>query len=418
MVFLANTTLKIWLIGSNIKAESTYLSQRLKQVEEKLHVHLELRLMPWNRAFDTVVATFKNDSAPDIFSTGTTWVRTLSYTNYLAPLPESFPIKPFLAPGLDESIRYNGKIYAVPFLAEVYVLMARQRVLDSVGIHAEDLSDWDSFFASCMKISDYYKARGVEHIPLAFPLRPESGTLHRFAVWLFRAGWTFPKLYPGMDRIFRNDISSMALEYVSKVVRAAGSDLKPLQTDTQSVMRQYFSTDNAYTFFVGNGADYVRDRVAGIRVNNLSLYPLPSLVPEAKTFGGGSVLAVSSTSRHQELAWEVAKYLTREEILMDLTAINGYIPPYKCSFWSEYGDDPNIRVLKDQYQNSTAYDNHPLWVVMEKTAGDDIAHYFWNSIVGNDTKQYDSADQMLENLDRKLFNLLNLMWEMQVNENG
>lgn len=418
MIELGRTTLKIWLIGSNIELESQYMSAQLKRLEHELPFQAELRMITWNRAFDTIVDAFKNDSAPDIFSTGTTWVHTLSYLKYLAPVPRSFEMRPFLAPWLNDVIRVNGTVYAVPFLSEAYVLMAKQKILDCVGIHGDDLKDWDSFFASCMKITDYFKARGIEHIPLAFPLRPEIGTLHRYAVWLYKGGWTFPRLHSGMERIFRNEISIKTLGFISNILRAPGADLKALQTDTLSLMEQFQNSDNAFTFFVGNGNMYILNVLNNHHSRDISLYPLPSLVPDAKTFGGGSVLAVASSCRHQELAWQVVQQLTRDDVLMGLSACNGNIPPYEGQFWSMFENDPYIQVLKEQFRNSAAYDFHPIWHFIEQTSGDYVAHYFWDSIVNKDSKLYEAAGQTLEDLDNKLIDVLNMMWEMEEDETG
>jgi ABC-type glycerol-3-phosphate transport system substrate-binding protein len=401
-----------------VAGESALMAKQKRLIEEMFGIQAELRIITWNRAFDTITEAFKNNSATDIFSIGTTWIRTFCYINYLAPLPGSFRLKPVISPWLDESVRYKGTIYAVPFLAEAYVLMAKQKILDSVGIQAEDLKDWDSFFASCMKITDYFKVRGVEHIPLAFPLRPELGTLHRYAVWLYKGGWEFPKLHAGMERIFRNEISANTLGYITKILRAPGADLQALQTDTQSLLDRFLTTENDFTFYVGNGSLYVSDLLNHRKNNNISLYPLPSLVPNAKTFGGGSAMAVSSTCRQKDLAWKVVEYLTRENILTELCTVNGNIPPYECSFWSQYGDDRYIKVLREQYQNSTAYDIHPLWNVIEQTIGDHVTHYFWNSIVEKDPRFCEAADKTLENMDKEIIDLLNMIWEMQDDDIG
>lgn len=418
MVFLGRTTLKIWLIGSNIQRETEYLSNYLKHIEQELPFQAELRLMAWNRAFDTIVDAFKNDSAPDIFSIGTTWVHTLGYLRYLSPVPQTINMRPFLVPWIDEAIRVSGTPIAVPFLSEVYVLMARQSIMERVGIQCKDLTDWDGFYASCMRITDYFKARGIDHLPLAFPVRPEIGTLHRYVVWLYRGGWTFPKLRPGIDKIFNNEISIKALDLISSILKAPGAEPKALQTDTQSLMDRFQRSENAFSFYVGNGYSYVRGIMNNRPDKDIALYPLPSLVPDAKTFGGGSVLAVASTSKHQELAWKVVELLTREEALMGLCATNGNYPPYEGLFWKEYGDDPCMHVLMDQLRNSTSYDYHPIWRVIEQIAGEHIAHYLWDSILNQNTKLNEAAGQTLKDLDARLIDVLNMMWELEENETG
>lgn len=418
MIILGRTTLKIWLIGANIQEESEYLSNCLKQIEQEHQFQAELRLITWNRAFDTIIDAFKNDSAPDIFSIGTTWVHTLSYLKYLSPVPQSLKMKPILAPWLYDAIRVKGTVYAVPFLAEAYVLMARKSILDLVGISGNDLKDWDSFYASCMKITDYFRGRGIAHLPLVFPLRPEIGTLHRYTIWLFKGGWSFPRLRAGMDSIFHNEISIKVLEFISNIIIGAGGDLKALQTDTLSLMTRFHQSENAFTFFVGNGNSYVRNVMNNRPDQDLALFPLPSLVPNAKTFGGGSVLAVASSSRNQELAWRVVESLIGDEVLMGLCASNGNYPPYEGRFWREYRNDPYIRVLMEQFRNSATYDFHPIWRVIEQMTGDYIARYLWDSILNPESKVFMAADETLKDLDSRLIDVLNMMWEMEEDDSG
>lgn len=418
MIYLGKTTLKIWMIGSSIQEESAFISKQLKQIQEKFQFEAELRLMTWNRAFDTIIDAFKNNSAPDIFATGTTWVHTLCYMNYLAPVPLSFPMRPLLASWLEDTIRVKGVIYTIPFLSEAYVLMAKQNILDSVGIKAEEIKHWDSFYTSCIRIIQYFKEHGREHIPLAFPLRPEVGTLHRYVVWLYKAGWEFPKLRSGMNRIFRNDCSIQVMKYMSRFLRASGAELNTLQTDTQFLLNHFNRTEDDFTFFVGNGNTYVANLMNNRSDKNIRLYPLPSLGPDGRTFGGGSVMAVSSTCKEKELAWKVVEHLTSQEVLLGLSAINGNIPPYVGSFWDIYGYDPCIKVLKEEFSRSTSYDNHPLWHVVEQASGDYIARYFWKSIIDEELKNDVAPDHILEGLDNGIIDILNMTWEMQEDDTG
>lgn len=407
------------MIASNLAEESTYYSRHLKQLEDKLHIHVDLRIITWNRAFDTIMDAFKNNAAPDIFSFGTTWVHTMCYLNYLAPLPGSFRVKPPLADWMMDCITYKGSQYAVPFLCEDYVLMAKQKVLDSVGIRPDELKDWDSFYRSCQKISDYFKLRGNnDHIPVAFPLRPEIGTLHRIVVWMYKAGWTFPLVQSEMERIYRSDLPIKALRYIFKLLRTSNSDFKALQTDTQSLIERFLYSENEFTFLVGNGSTYVCDLMNNQLNTEVTLYPLPSLVPDGKTFGGGSVLTVSSECRHQELAWKVVEYLSQEEVLMGVTAISGNVPPFDSLFWQKYATDPNIRILFDELKHSKAYPFHPLWHAIEQVSGDYMAHNLWKFLVdGNRNKEYDDIDdKTLERLDKRVIDLVKMMWEMQEDE--
>ncbi len=405
--------LKVWLISSNITDESVYYSKLFDKLKEKLHIKVDLRLITWNRAFDAIMDAFKNNAYPDVFSLGTTWVHTLSYLGYLAPLPLSFQMNTPLAEWMTQCIYFNGACYAVPFQCETYVLMAKKKNLDLFGIHADDLNEWNGFFSVCKEIAGYYQSKQIdEHMPLVYPIRPEIGTMHRFSVWLFKGGWTFPKLQNEVKSIFRDDITNKTLCYLSDIVKATVRDVKLLQTDTFSMYQRFLNTDQ-FTFTVSNGARIVQDLLNNRKNDDIIIMPVPSLVPNAKTFGGGSVLTVSSNCKYQESAWRLVEYLTRDEILLDLSFINGNTPSYDSSFWARYGTNPNIKTLKEEHINSTAYFFHPLLYAIEQNSSEHIAHFFWESLVENKPDTQYLADQALKRLDRNITNLWNIMWEMR-----
>ncbi len=242
--------------------------------------------------------------------------------------------------------------------------------------------------------------------------------MHRYLVWLYKGGWTFPPLRAGMDKIFRNDTSVKTHSFISKVLLSSGADLTALKTDTQSLMERFESPENPFTFFIGNGNTYLMNMLKNSVNKDIGLYPVPSLVPEAKTFGGGSVLSVASTCTNQELAWQVVERLSSEEVVTGLIGYNGYLPPYEGKFWEKYSHEPQISLLKDQLINSNSYIQHPIWYVIEQTLSEAIAYFLWDSIEKKNYGSLKVSDKMMEQLDNKLKDVLNMMWELEEDETG
>jgi len=308
-------------------------------------------------------------------------------------------------------IEFGGTNYAVPFLSETYVLLAKKKPIDILGINAEDISDWDGFLSVCGEVYEYYKSIGnTEHIPFAHPIRPEMGTTHRFCVWLFKAGWKFPELKADMDKIFCNDISRQTLNYLSKLLRISRADIRPLNTDRHSIYRRFLNTDQ-FTFFVGNATSIVSNILNNRKDQSVCVYPVPSLVSGGKTFSGGSVLTVSSRCKYPESAWNLVDCLTHEDVLSALCALNGYTPPYDSEFWLKYASNEIIQTLKKEYTNSATYFFHPLIRAMEQITVEHIAQFFWESFSKEETDTDCLAEQTIKKLDENITGLLNMMWE-------
>lgn len=408
---MARIPLRVWLISSNVAEESVLYKKLFRKLEEKLNIRAELRFLTWNKAYDTIIDAFKNNVGPDVFSLGTTWVHTLNYLGYIAPVPLTFKVKPCLAEWMKDCIESGGTNYAVPFLSETYVLLAKKRPIDILGINAEDISDWDGFSSVCGEVYKYYKSIGnTEHIPFAHPIRPEMGTTHRLCVWLFKAGWKFPEITADTNEIFCNDVSKQTLNFLSKLLRLSQSDIKPLNTDRYSIYRRFLNTDQ-FTFFVGNATSVVSDILNKREQQNVYVYPVPSLVPSGKTFSGGSVLTVSSQCIHPESAWNLVECLTEEDVLSALCALNGYTPPYDSGFWSEYDSNPIIQTLKKEHMNSATYFFHPLIRAIEQITVEHIAQFFWESFSRGEEDTDTLADQTIRKLDEGIIDLLNMMWE-------
>jgi hypothetical protein len=110
---LARIPLRVWLISSNVAEESVLYKKLFRKLEEKLNIRAELRFLTWNRAYDTIIDAFKNNVGPDVFSLGTTWVHTLNYLGYIAPVPLTFKVKPCLAEWMKDCIESSGTNYAL-----------------------------------------------------------------------------------------------------------------------------------------------------------------------------------------------------------------------------------------------------------------------------------------------------------------
>jgi hypothetical protein len=55
---------------------------------------------------------------------------------------------------------------------------------------------------------------------------------------------------------------------------------------------------------------------------------------------------------------------------------------------------------------------------VEQASGDYIARYFWKSIIDEELKNDVAPDHILEGLDNRIIDILNMTWEMQEDDTG
>jgi len=104
--------------------------------------------------------------------------------------------------------------------------------------------------------------------------------------------------------------------------------------------------------------------------------------------------------------------------MTELSTSIGGISPYEGGFWDKHSGDPNICLLKDEFSHSNSYVHHPVWYVIEQIMGDAIAFFFWDSIGKKNSDSFKVYDKMMEELDNKVIDVLNMMWELEEDETG
>jgi multiple sugar transport system substrate-binding protein len=135
-------------------------------LEKAAGIPVEIIGYPDVSAYQTAVQqSIRQPSAPGLF----TWwsgfpLETLVQNGLLADLTEVWTnslIPAGVNPGITDSLKINGKIYAAPFNVLYNTVIYNKRVFTKAGITREPAT-WDEFLAACAKI----KAQGITPIIL------------------------------------------------------------------------------------------------------------------------------------------------------------------------------------------------------------------------------------------------------------
>lgn len=421
---MPSDVLRVWLISSFMDGcEASFHLEELEQLGKSLHLNIELKMVSWNRAYENVVSAFKNGNEPDVFQFGTTWAHTLSYLGYLAPVPSNMDLKPSLASWMDKCSIFRGVRTAVPWNAETIVLTACEEALSTYRIKPSDLENWDGFYKVCGEIAAQQKKRTGEsrcQIPLAFPIRPEMGTLHRYIAWLWAGGWSFPDLKKIPKNILANETCIKTFEYISRLMQVGEMSIKDVQIHPQHMYERFYDQKH-YAFYIGNWCGIAADAVKCLWESRRSkipftMMPIPYSSPDARPWGGGSMLGVSSRTRYPEAAWRVIKHIISDRYSEQLAALSGYVPAFESDFWDKFGVDERIKLLHSQIIKSETYPFHPLWRTIEHFLSVGIADFLWRMMEGGIPESDQSIASILQETDRNVINLLKMTWEMDHNE--
>jgi multiple sugar transport system substrate-binding protein len=112
----------------------------------------------WNSVHDQLLTSFEGKDAPDIFQYESAAIGEFSKQGYLADLSGlmSSELKGQIAPGIWNTVTFDGKVTGVPFLLESQIVLANKKLLDAAGIAVPPANGgwtWDEFQANAAKLT-------------------------------------------------------------------------------------------------------------------------------------------------------------------------------------------------------------------------------------------------------------------------
>lgn len=336
------------------------LTELLREFEKKSGVHVNLQVLRWEtgRAELNKIALYHH--GPDVSEIGSTWINDMIAMNALRPFspaetamfgrPEDF---------VAESWRSGQQAgdpqqWAIPWLAETYVIHYRRDLLEKAGIDERDA------FASHAKLVETarrLKESGVE-IPVELPLHLDTyGVLHGLASWVWSAGGDFVA-DSGREVVFNQPAAVVAIQAYFGLLDL----LSPNARRKMRERKQDLFADGKSAIYFGTLSIYI-NRQPGGRVprKNWAVAPLPG-----QHFIGGSNLIIWKHTRADRHALELVRFLTSAEVQEQLALPQAALPPRLASLDApQIAEDPVMRVFAQSLRTGRSYTSIPLWGLIE-----------------------------------------------------
>ncbi|MFW5981201.1 MAG: extracellular solute-binding protein [bacterium] len=400
------------MIGSTgkLRAEK-FLNKNLQKFEERESIKVNVRLVSWNRAYESIISSFKSSNAPDVFQVGTTWMRSIAYLDYLQPINDYQEQRKLLVSWIEESCFFQGERYAVPWLIDAMVMVARNDILKSLAIDNADLESWDSFYQVYLRLLEERKKDKSFPKAMAFSIRPDTDTLQRYLAWYYASNNSFPEL--------TKDISLSSQEFI-KVFKClhkliTNSDILVGDVDKHPYqLNDDFYVQGSYVFYLGNWYGIILQLLNEYDYtnNNYEYIPLkiPSLSSSIGTHGGGSTLAISSQSRYPEKARKLLDFLLTEEFSEGWMNNTANMPVYETPFWQKRYENKKIHTLHNLAVHSNAFPYHPSWSSIENLLAEGFSRAMWK-LFEKDLNVEKDIRLLLEEMEGVIQNILALSWE-------
>src|SRR5690606_8223396 len=124
-----------------------------------------------------------------------------------------------------------------------------------------------------------------------------------------------------------------------------------------------FHIHNSYLFYIGNWYGIIEEILS--ESDNHCILPFPTSLTNYHTYGGGSVLVVSSRSRLKKKAWELVEFMLCEDFLKKWIESTANVPVFETEFWQRRFSDERVKLMYEHTVNSRVYPAHPAWVAVE-----------------------------------------------------
>jgi ABC-type glycerol-3-phosphate transport system substrate-binding protein len=403
----------------NYTGHSSLSGEHIKCLENELHLKVNVTFISWSKALREIYASFKNANPPDVFQIGTTWVTTMAHMGYLEQVPESFEHNKVLADWIADISYYNGKKMAVPWLVESGMLIARKDIMKTLGITGKDIRTIEGFKDVCGRIYDsHVKSKNSIPLPFAFSLRTEIGKLHHLIPWFWASGFQIPDLFNMPETPFSIENLEPAFNYFKSLFITCHHSQEDA-SEHRYIINDRFYQNGKYTFTIDHWYNIVlgvvnESKMTDSNDNPFEIFEMPSGFYGPTPKGNGSLLGVSSTSKHKKEAWRVVQYLLSDTYMDQRIKLCGDTPSLESDFWKIHTRHPHIELMRRQIGHAKTYPKHPLWASFERLMNEELTKLLWHYIFKD--KSLNDMSSIIGSMNKKFRELSSLAWELKKNE--
>ncbi|MGW2636048.1 ABC transporter substrate-binding protein [Streptomyces sp. NPDC001348] len=261
----------------------------------------------------------------DVLNIDVNWTSEFAAAGWIRPLPaDGFPLGTFLPPVVDTA-RYDGRLYAVPYVTNAGLLLYRKDILDKEGVPPP--RTWAELEHDAKTIAPKYGLGGY-----AGQFLPYEGLTVNAAEVVYSAGGTI--LGDEGKRVTVN--SSAARRGIGFLARGFREGWIPKQALMYKEEESKDAFQNGRLLFLRNWPyAYAVASARGSKVaGRIGAVPLPGPDGPGRSVLGGSNLAVNTHARHPDSAARLIAYLTSEPVQRQVLT-RGALPPVRAALYQD-----------------------------------------------------------------------------------
>lgn len=341
---------------------------------EKNYPDIEVLLTTttWEFLWDKVVRYSKRKQGPDVFQIGNSLNGILARMGAIKDITHLVSrlggLRSFVQ-AVTPLCVFPGTtaIHSVPWYLDMRILCYRDNILNALSINENELLTLNGLIKVCGKVHNF-KVNNKEVAAFGIFGQRDAMLLHNLAPWVWDFGGDF--LSPDTKEVrFNTDRSLQGMKAYFDFINTYCQHDSVLQSAAE--MTDNFMVKGSYCF--GNFAPNIYAKYldpASPAHAQLSQYISYAAMPGGPygrhTFLGGSNLAISPFSQHQEEAWTLIAFLLRQDI-QELFYNHSHQPPslIKCYTPGFLMNDAFNKALKESLNYGRCFPNTAKWALIE-----------------------------------------------------
>ncbi len=344
------TTLDFWAMGN----EATNVPKILPEFERRHpDIRVNVQALPWTAAHAKLLTAYAGDSLPDISQIGNTWLGEMTAIGALSPTPaEASDLVTDQFEGVLDTNRIDGRLMGVPWYVDTRLLFYRTDLLAKAGYDAVP-GDWAEWKRSMHAVK---RAAGEGNYAILLPLNEFEQLL------TFGLQQSEPLL---ADHDTRGNFASAGFVSALAFYKSLFDEgLAPVASSTQisnvwnEFSKGFFSFYFSGPWTIGD----MKSRLSPELQDDWMTAGIPGPDGPGASAPGGSSLVVFSSSKKQDAAWKLVRYLSEPAVQATFNEVTGDLPA-RVSAWSApaVASDPYVKPFGDQLARAKAVPKAPEW---------------------------------------------------------
>jgi multiple sugar transport system substrate-binding protein len=408
-----NVTLTMWTMPNSPDPKGD-LQGLIAPFTKQTGIKVNVQVVGWDVQLDRIRNAAVSGTGPDVTQAGTTQVPFFAALGGFSDLNGKVSQvggSSGYNPAIWNTTKLSGTngTWALPWFTEARAIYYRSDVLKKAGLDpATAFKDWDTFRQSLLTIKQKVPSIGGKPIaPFGQPGAKAFDLVHDMMPFVWAAGGS-ELSSDNKTSTINSPQAEQGVKFMTQLIQDGTFDKSQLERDGTQVENQFKGGHLAVwiggPWVLGSVKRASDDTWSSAARSNVGVAPLPAgPTGKAFTFLGGSDLMVLKSSKHQDAAWQLLKYMASDRVQQAYANLLGMFPA-KASAQKQYGaQTANLKEFLTAVEDGRTYAPIPQWAQVENAYKGSFGEILTNAAGGNVSdaelqKQLDDAAKQADGL--------------------